>query len=198
MCLNIRQHCWGDTHQFSSFLRSVQTHYQFVGMCLCFHILLLLLLNIFLKSKARTDSLTSASISIKIKKSKARDMQYRCPMMEQSMREKWSEFSRAKNWWGIMVFWNHLNVTQMGGEALPLLCPSSVLQCSAECGAGVRTRSVVCMTNHISSLPLEGCGNNQPAEATPCDNGPCMGKLEWFAGSWSQVSSHNWVCSACP
>ncbi|KAM5242860.1 thrombospondin type-1 domain-containing protein 4 isoform 1-T5 [Hipposideros larvatus] len=61
-------------------------------------------------------------------------------------------------------------------------------RCSAECGAGVRTRSVVCMTNHISSLPLEGCGNNRPVEATPCDNGPCTGKVEWFAGSWSQCS----------
>lgn len=61
-------------------------------------------------------------------------------------------------------------------------------RCSAECGAGVRTRSVVCMTNHVSSLPLEGCGNNRPAEATPCDNGPCTGKVEWFTGSWSQCS----------
>lgn len=86
----------------------------------------------------------------------------------------------------------------LGGEASPLLCPSSVSQCSAECGAGVRTRSVVCMTNHISSLPLEGCGNNRPAEATPCDNGPCMGKVEWFAGSWSQVSGQNWVCLPVP
>ncbi|XP_036700444.1 thrombospondin type-1 domain-containing protein 4 isoform X2 [Balaenoptera musculus] len=61
-------------------------------------------------------------------------------------------------------------------------------RCSAECGAGVRTRSVVCMTNHVSSLPLEGCGNNRPVEATPCDNGPCTGEVEWFAGSWSQCS----------
>lgn len=61
-------------------------------------------------------------------------------------------------------------------------------RCSAECGAGVRTRSVVCMANHVSSLPLEGCGDNRPAEATPCDNGPCTGKVEWFAGSWSQCS----------
>ncbi|XP_032325104.1 LOW QUALITY PROTEIN: thrombospondin type-1 domain-containing protein 4 [Camelus ferus] len=61
-------------------------------------------------------------------------------------------------------------------------------RCSAECGAGVRTRAVVCMTNHVSSLPLEGCGNNRPAEAAPCDNGPCTGKVEWFAGSWSQCS----------
>ncbi|XP_074150758.1 thrombospondin type-1 domain-containing protein 4 isoform X1 [Sminthopsis crassicaudata] len=61
-------------------------------------------------------------------------------------------------------------------------------RCSAECGVGVRTRSVVCMTNHVSSLPLEGCGNNRPAEVTPCDNGPCAGKVEWFAGSWSQCS----------
>uniref|UniRef100_A0A0F7Z9G5 Thrombospondin type-1 domain-containing protein 4 n=1 Tax=Crotalus adamanteus TaxID=8729 RepID=A0A0F7Z9G5_CROAD len=61
-------------------------------------------------------------------------------------------------------------------------------RCSAECGSGVRTRSVVCMTNHISSLPLEGCGHNRPSESTPCDNGPCLGKVEWFAGSWSQCS----------
>ena len=47
------------------------------------------------------------------------------------------------------------------------------------------------MTNHVSSLPLEGCGSNRPAEATPCDNGPCTGKVEWFAGSWSQVSGQN-------
>ncbi|XP_012867367.1 PREDICTED: thrombospondin type-1 domain-containing protein 4 [Dipodomys ordii] len=61
-------------------------------------------------------------------------------------------------------------------------------RCSAECGAGVRTRSVLCMTSHVSSLPLEGCGNNRPAEATPCDHGPCTGKVEWFSGSWSQCS----------
>lgn len=65
---------------------------------------------------------------------------------------------------------------------------SSPPQCSAECGDGIRTRSVVCMTNHVSSLPLEGCGNNRPSETTPCNNGPCAGKVEWFAGSWSQVS----------
>uniref|UniRef100_A0A8D0BKM9 Thrombospondin type 1 domain containing 4 n=1 Tax=Salvator merianae TaxID=96440 RepID=A0A8D0BKM9_SALMN len=61
-------------------------------------------------------------------------------------------------------------------------------RCSAECGSGVRTRSVVCMTNHISSLPLEGCGHNRPSDTVPCDNGPCVGKVEWFAGSWSQCS----------
>ncbi|XP_062439598.1 thrombospondin type-1 domain-containing protein 4 isoform X1 [Rhea pennata] len=61
-------------------------------------------------------------------------------------------------------------------------------RCSAECGDGVRTRSVVCMTNHVSSLPLEGCGNNRPSETAPCNNGPCAGKVEWFAGSWTQCS----------
>ncbi|XP_069078460.1 thrombospondin type-1 domain-containing protein 4 isoform X2 [Pleurodeles waltl] len=60
--------------------------------------------------------------------------------------------------------------------------------CSAECGEGVRTRTVVCMTNHISSLPLEGCGNNRPSGTMVCDNGPCQGKVEWFAGSWNQCS----------
>lgn len=95
-----------------------------------------------------------------------------------------------------------LHVIRKGSQSLqgasPLTHPSPVLQCSAECGAGVRTRSVVCMTNHISSLPLEGCGNNRPAEATPCDNGPCTGKVEWFAGSWSQVSGGSWLGSSVP
>ncbi|XP_048225021.1 thrombospondin type-1 domain-containing protein 4 [Perognathus longimembris pacificus] len=61
-------------------------------------------------------------------------------------------------------------------------------RCSAECGAGVRTRSVLCLSSHASSLPLEGCGDSPPAETAPCDRGPCVGKLEWFAGSWSQCS----------
>ncbi|XP_009700984.1 PREDICTED: thrombospondin type-1 domain-containing protein 4, partial [Cariama cristata] len=62
-------------------------------------------------------------------------------------------------------------------------------RCSAECGDGVRTRSVVCMTNHVSSLPLEGCGSNRPSGTTPCNNGPCAGKVEWFAGGWTQCST---------
>ncbi|XP_038606171.1 thrombospondin type-1 domain-containing protein 4 [Tachyglossus aculeatus] len=62
-------------------------------------------------------------------------------------------------------------------------------RCSAECGTGVRTRSVVCLTNHVSSLPLEGCGNDRPPETAPCDQGPCVGKVEWFTGSWSQCSA---------
>lgn len=93
--------------------------------------------------------------------------------------------------------WHHLEVSPEPARTL-LTCLLSVLQCSSECGAGVRTRSVVCMTNHISSLPLEGCGNNRPAEATPCDNGPCTGKVEWFAGSWSQVRSQSWVHLSVP
>ncbi|XP_005987839.2 thrombospondin type-1 domain-containing protein 4 [Latimeria chalumnae] len=62
-------------------------------------------------------------------------------------------------------------------------------QCSAECGEGVRTRSVVCMTNHISSLPLEGCGNERPSANTACSNGPCESRMQWFTGAWSQCSA---------
>uniref|UniRef100_A0A8C1IUL0 Thrombospondin type 1 domain containing 4 n=1 Tax=Cyprinus carpio TaxID=7962 RepID=A0A8C1IUL0_CYPCA len=62
-------------------------------------------------------------------------------------------------------------------------------QCSADCGAGVRTRSVQCLTNHISSLPLERCGAQRPPEAQPCNNGPCESRTEWFTGPWSQCSA---------
>ncbi|XP_043934504.1 thrombospondin type-1 domain-containing protein 4 [Protopterus annectens] len=62
-------------------------------------------------------------------------------------------------------------------------------KCSTECGEGVRTRSVACMTNYISSLPLEGCGSQRPSENMSCNNGPCENKIQWFTGSWSQCSA---------
>ncbi|XP_049909620.1 thrombospondin type-1 domain-containing protein 4-like isoform X2 [Epinephelus moara] len=62
-------------------------------------------------------------------------------------------------------------------------------KCSAECGMGVRTREVLCLTNHISSLPLEGCGNERPADSQVCNNGPCENRIEWFTGPWSQCSA---------
>ncbi|XP_013881562.1 thrombospondin type-1 domain-containing protein 4 isoform X2 [Austrofundulus limnaeus] len=61
--------------------------------------------------------------------------------------------------------------------------------CSAECGMGVRTRGVLCLTNHISSLPLEGCGSERPADSQVCNNGPCENRIEWFTGPWSQCSA---------
>ncbi|XP_050991880.1 thrombospondin type-1 domain-containing protein 4 isoform X1 [Labeo rohita] len=62
-------------------------------------------------------------------------------------------------------------------------------QCSADCGAGVRTRSVQCLSDHVSSLPLEGCGSQRPTEVQPCNNGPCESRTEWFTGPWSQCSA---------
>lgn len=61
------------------------------------------------------------------------------------------------------------------------------LQCSAECGIGVRTRAVLCLTNQVSSLPLEGCGSERPATSQVCNNGHCEQRIEWFTGPWSQV-----------
>ncbi|XP_023809418.1 thrombospondin type-1 domain-containing protein 4 [Oryzias latipes] len=62
-------------------------------------------------------------------------------------------------------------------------------KCSAECGMGVKTRGVLCLTNHISSLPLEGCGSERPADSRVCNNGPCENRIEWFTGPWSQCSA---------
>ncbi|XP_045071767.1 thrombospondin type-1 domain-containing protein 4-like isoform X2 [Coregonus clupeaformis] len=62
-------------------------------------------------------------------------------------------------------------------------------KCSAECGMGVRTRSVLCLTNHISSLPLEGCGHERPADSQVCNHGPCESRIEWFTAPWSQCSA---------
>ncbi|XP_028999890.1 thrombospondin type-1 domain-containing protein 4-like [Betta splendens] len=62
-------------------------------------------------------------------------------------------------------------------------------RCSAECGMGVRTRGVLCLVSHVSSLPLEGCGSERPADSLVCNNGPCDKRLEWFTGPWSQCSA---------
>ncbi|XP_031704205.1 thrombospondin type-1 domain-containing protein 4 [Anarrhichthys ocellatus] len=62
-------------------------------------------------------------------------------------------------------------------------------KCSADCGMGVRTRGILCLTNHISSLPLDGCGSERPADAQVCNNGLCENRIEWFTGPWSQCSA---------
>ncbi|XP_032877403.1 thrombospondin type-1 domain-containing protein 4 isoform X2 [Amblyraja radiata] len=62
-------------------------------------------------------------------------------------------------------------------------------RCSAECGNGIQTRSLVCLMNHISSLPLEGCGNEKPADVQTCNIGPCNENFSWFTGPWSQCSA---------
>ncbi|XP_036407785.1 thrombospondin type-1 domain-containing protein 4-like [Megalops cyprinoides] len=62
-------------------------------------------------------------------------------------------------------------------------------RCSAECGEGIRSRTVVCLMNHISSLPLEGCGDERPDDRMPCDLGPCQHKPDWYTGPWGQCSS---------
>ena len=58
---------------------------------------------------------------------------------------------------------------------------------------GVRTRGVLCLTNHISSLPLEGCGHERPADSQVCNQGPCESRIDWFTGPWSQVGGEG-VC----
>ncbi|KAG7277346.1 hypothetical protein CRUP_025586 [Coryphaenoides rupestris] len=85
--------------------------------------------------------------------------------------------------------------------------------CSVPCGLGQRSREVrcvsnigdfvpdeecnmnlqpsaaenfLCLTNHLSSLPLEGCGHERPADSQVCNNGPCENSIEWFTGPWSQ------------
>uniref|UniRef100_UPI00398E87E1 thrombospondin type-1 domain-containing protein 4-like isoform X3 n=1 Tax=Pristiophorus japonicus TaxID=55135 RepID=UPI00398E87E1 len=61
--------------------------------------------------------------------------------------------------------------------------------CSVECGEGMRSRSVICLNNHISSLPLEGCGNERPSDTMRCGTTLCGSHIQWFTGHWSQCST---------
>ncbi|KAI5623766.1 thrombospondin type-1 domain-containing protein 4-like isoform X1, partial [Silurus asotus] len=70
-------------------------------------------------------------------------------------------------------------------------------QCSAECGFGVRSRSVVCLSNLVSSVPLEGCGTERPPQAQPCNNGACESRTEWFTGLWGMVCFGSQCSAEC-
>uniref|UniRef100_A0A3Q3JA82 PLAC domain-containing protein n=2 Tax=Monopterus albus TaxID=43700 RepID=A0A3Q3JA82_MONAL len=62
-------------------------------------------------------------------------------------------------------------------------------RCSAECGRGNRTRTAVCLMDHVTDLPLDSCEGEHPPEVTFCDSGPCQNRLEWYTGPWSQCSA---------
>ncbi|KAF7666219.1 hypothetical protein LDENG_00114610 [Lucifuga dentata] len=62
-------------------------------------------------------------------------------------------------------------------------------RCSAECGRGNRTRTAVCLMDHVTDLPLGSCEGEQPVELTSCNSGPCQNRLEWYTGPWGQCSA---------
>ncbi|XP_026215435.1 thrombospondin type-1 domain-containing protein 4 [Anabas testudineus] len=62
-------------------------------------------------------------------------------------------------------------------------------RCSAECGRGNRTRTAVCLMDHVTDLPLSICEGEHPPEVKFCDSGPCQNRLEWYTGPWSQCSA---------
>ncbi|XP_035493182.2 thrombospondin type-1 domain-containing protein 4 [Scophthalmus maximus] len=62
-------------------------------------------------------------------------------------------------------------------------------RCSAECGGGNRTRTAICLMDHVTDLPLASCEGERPPEVTSCDSGPCQNQLEWYTGPWGQCSA---------
>lgn len=82
---------------------------------------------------------------------------------------------------------NHVKILLWPWRWLISMCLREIPQCSAECGRGNRTRSTVCLMDHVTDLPLASCEGERPPEVTPCDSGPCQNRLEWYAGPWGQV-----------
>ncbi|XP_030003644.1 thrombospondin type-1 domain-containing protein 4 isoform X2 [Sphaeramia orbicularis] len=62
-------------------------------------------------------------------------------------------------------------------------------QCTAECGTGNRTRTAICLMDHVTDLPLGSCEGERPSEVMSCDSGPCQQRLEWYTGPWGQCSA---------
>ncbi|KAM8880535.1 thrombospondin type-1 domain-containing protein 4 [Spinachia spinachia] len=62
-------------------------------------------------------------------------------------------------------------------------------RCSAECGQGNRTRTALCLMDHVTDLPLGSCEGEGPPEAKACESDPCLDRLEWYTGPWGQCSA---------
>ena len=81
-------------------------------------------------------------------------------------------------------------VCDMGVSQLHV-CACECLQCSAHCGAGITTRSVVCAqktaAGGLLTLADELCDAQQkPANQQACHEADCDGV--WFTGPWGKVS----------
>lgn len=62
------------------------------------------------------------------------------------------------------------------------------VQCSADCGLGERTRSVLCVNGDGKSVPLYHCRQQRPTATELCDMGSCA--KGWYHTKWSKK-----VCS---
>lgn len=59
-------------------------------------------------------------------------------------------------------------------------------QCSAQCGNGVRRRSVQCIDSKGKKINPTDCDDaERPPEILPCNMGPCEG-TDWFMSEWTK------------
>jgi len=72
-----------------------------------------------------------------------------------------------------------------GHEDVVGLCVS--VQCSTECGRGLRTREVVCVNVDEEQIAENLCVGPKPRQTELCDMGSCA--RTWFYTTWSQQVS---------
>ena len=58
------------------------------------------------------------------------------------------------------------------------------VQCSTECGRGLRTREVVCVNVNEEQIAENLCVGPKPRQTQLCDMGSCA--RTWFYTTWSQ------------
>ena len=64
-----------------------------------------------------------------------------------------------------------------------------MLQCSATCGNGIRSRKVTCVNSSGEKIENSNCeAGDKPLEISPCNMGPCEG-VDWFTSDWSSECS---------
>lgn len=79
-----------------------------------------------------------------------------------------------------------LQFLHMAYLSMQLRLSSDILQCSASCGRGVKSRKVSCVTGSGRPVPEENCLHlsPKPSKQRRCRGGRCP---KWKTGNWGEV-----------
>lgn len=103
-----------------------------------------------------------------------------------------------KNWislrWRVHLFCScSLNTKHTFWFQFHLFLSFDILQCSASCGRGFKSRKVVCASGSGRPVPEENCQHlsPKPRRQKRCKGGRCP---KWKTGNWGEVRTL-WLCN---
>ena len=72
-----------------------------------------------------------------------------------------------------------------------ILTPLYLLQCSATCGGGIKSRLVLCRLSSGRTLADTSCNTlSRPVDTRLCSTNPCPSRASWRTNPWNLVGRH--------